>query len=81
MRHYLARPDLDKVRHVAAVHHSVWLRRDITTGMDRLRKQTDEATARYTQLATELPAVQKLYDQLDTVLHDLGLKDKETHDA
>jgi hypothetical protein len=72
MRHYLARPDLDKVRHVAAVHHSVWLRRDITTDMDRLHKQIEEATASYTELAADLPAVQELYDQVDTVLYDLG---------
>ena len=81
MRHYLARTDLEQVRHVAAVHHAAWLHDAITTDMDRLRGRIDEATAKYTKLAAELPAVRELHDQADTVLSDLGINDNEPGEA
>lgn len=80
MQHYLARPDLDKIRHVAAAHHSVWLHDAITTEMNRLHERIEESTSRYTELAEELLAVQELYDRADTVSYDLGIK-KEAQDA
>lgn len=77
----LARPDLGKVRHVAAMRHSVWLNESVIGEMNRLHERVEDSTRNYTELTAELAAIQGLYDQADTVLHDLGIREEEVQDA
>jgi hypothetical protein len=73
MRYWAARPDLDKVAHVAAVHQAVPRYRDMVRQRQVRADRIGELTDQYARLERDLVPVEALYGQHATVLADLGI--------